>query len=114
MEGKISVIGDVPVEATLAPGARGAAAVVAAAAEDVRAAARLAPAAVLMLVDAAPEDVARALEVTLWPPQRVVGVRRDDAERAARAVVTGEPLTLAVVLRDGERTVTLGRGGVKP
>ena len=112
MEGKISVIGDVPVAATLPAGARGADVLVAAAAEDVRAAARLAPAAVLLLVDGTPDDVARVLDATLWPPQRVVGVPRGDVEAAVRAVVSGEPMSMRGALRDGERDVTLTRGGV--
>ena len=112
MEGKISVIGEVPVAATLPAGARGADVLVAAAAQDVRAAARLAPAAVLLLVGGSAEDVGRVLDATLWPPQRVLGVSRDDVEVAVRAVVGGEPMALRATLRTGERDVTLARGGV--
>ena len=112
MEGKISVIGDVPVSSTLDAGARGAEVIVAAAGEDVGAAVRMAPSAVLLLVDAGPDDVGRVLDATLWPRQRVVGVSRDDVEAAARAVVAGGEVALRAVLRDGERDVTLGRGGV--
>jgi hypothetical protein len=112
LEGKISVIGEVPVSATVPPGARGAEVIVAAAGEEVRAAARLAPAAVLLLVDASPDQVGGALDATLWGSHRVVGVSRDDAERTARAVAVGELITLRAVLRGGERQVTLGRAGV--
>jgi hypothetical protein len=110
--GKISVIGDVPVAATLGAGARGADVIVAGAREDVVAALRLAPAAVVLLVDASADDVARALEATLVPRQRVVGVARDDVERAATAVAGGAPIELRATLRDGPAEVTLGRGGI--
>ncbi|HEX2084647.1 MAG TPA: hypothetical protein VHF89_03115 [Solirubrobacteraceae bacterium] len=114
MAGKISVIGDVPVTATLAPGERGAEVLVAAAGADVLPAARLAPAAMLLLVDAGADDVARALEATLWPRQRVIGVGRDDVERAVRAVVERGEAELRATLRDGEREVTLSPAGARP
>jgi hypothetical protein len=110
--GKISVIGEVPVSATLAAGARGAQVVVAAAGEDVRAAVRLAPAAVVLLVDATPDDVRGVLDATLLPSHRVLGVPAADAERAAVAVVTADPLRLRATLGGGEREVTLARSGV--
>jgi hypothetical protein len=110
--GKISVIGDVPVEATLAAGARGAEVVVAAAGEDVTAAARLAPAAVLVLVDASADQVAAALAATLWPRQRVLGVGRGDVERVVGAVTAGDPVTVKATLRDGDADVVVGAGGV--
>ncbi|HEV2813803.1 MAG TPA: hypothetical protein VGW10_11185 [Solirubrobacteraceae bacterium] len=113
MEGKISVIGDVPVSATLAEGARGADVLVAAANADVLPAARLAPAAVLLIVDGSSDDVARALDATLWPGQRVVGVRSGDVAGAVRAVAGEGEARLRGVLRDGEVDVTLGRGGVR-
>jgi hypothetical protein len=112
LAGKISVIGDVPVSATLAPGARGAQAIVAAAGEDVRPAVRLAPAAVVLIVDGAPADVERVLATTLLPRHRVLGVARSDAERAAAAATGGEPIELRATLAGGERDVTLGRGGI--
>jgi hypothetical protein len=112
VQGKISVIGEVPVRATVREGERGAEVIVAAAGSDVRGAARLAPAAVLLLVDASPEQVAEALDATLWPSQRVVGVPASDLERAAAAVVSGEVVTLRATLRDGDREVALGRGGI--
>ncbi|HEX8207605.1 MAG TPA: hypothetical protein VF587_16195 [Solirubrobacteraceae bacterium] len=89
MAGKISVIGDVPVEATLPVGRRGARVLVAAAGEDVRDAARLAPAAVLLVVDGTQEDVDRVLRETLWPRQRVRAVPYDEVERAVREIVEG-------------------------
>ena len=89
MPGKISVIGDVPVEPTVPAGQRGARALVAAAGEDVRDAARLAPAAVLVLVDGTPDDVERVLRDTLWPRQRVRAVPRDEVERVVREIVAG-------------------------
>jgi hypothetical protein len=112
VQGKISVIGEVPVRATVPEDERGAEVIVAAAGSDVRAAAKLAPAAVLLLVDASPDQVAEALDATLWPGQRVVGVARGDAERAAAAVITGTAAKLRTTLRDGEREVALGRGGI--
>ena len=112
MEGKISVIGDVGLSATVAPGERGAEVVVAASGADVSAATALAPAAVLLLVDATPDDVGRVLDATLWPRQRVVGIGREDLEGAVRAVLAGGELAVRATLRDGERDVTLGRGGV--
>jgi hypothetical protein len=110
--GKISVIGNTDVTETLAPGARGADVIVAASADGVVDALRLAPAAVVLLVDAAAEDVAAVLDATLAPRQRVVGVARSDVERAAGAACGGPPVTLRATLRDGEREVKLGRGGV--
>jgi hypothetical protein len=110
--GKISVIGEVGVEPTLAAGQRGAQVVVAAAGEDVRPAVRLAPSAVVLLVDASADDVRRVLEATLLPRQRVAGVRRDDAERAAAAVVAADRVDLRATLDEGEREVTLSRGGI--
>ena len=89
MPGKISVIGDVPVEATLPAGRRGARVLVAAAGEDVRAAARLAPAATLLVVDGTPDDVDRVLRDTLWPRQRVRAVPRGEVEQAVREVLEG-------------------------
>ena len=89
MAGKISVIGDVPVQATLPAGRRGARVLVAAAGEDVRAAARLAPAAILLVVDGTPDDVERVLRDTLWPRQRVRAVSRDEVARAVREIVEG-------------------------
>jgi hypothetical protein len=89
VRGKISVIGDVPVEPTLPAGRRGARVLVAAAGEDVRAAARLAPAAILLVVDGTPDDVERVLRETLWPRQRVRAVPRDEVERAVREIVEG-------------------------
>ncbi len=112
MEGKISVIGEVHVSATVPAGARGAEVIVASAGEDVLASARLAPAGVLRLVDGTAEDVTRALEATLWPGHRVVGVRSADVDTAVRAVVSGEQARLDAAVRDGERTVTLARAGV--
>ena len=112
MQGKISVIGEVPVEGTVAPSARGAEVIVAAAGEDVRGAARLAPAAVLLVVDGSPDDVALVLDATLWPRQRVIGVARSEVERAVRAVTTGDEELVHATLRDGECSVTLGRGGI--
>ena len=112
MAGKISVIGEVPVQATLAAGARGAEVVVAAAGEDVSAAARLAPAAVLVLVDAAPDQVAAALTATLWPRQRVLGVASGDVERVVNAVCEGGEVTVKATLRDGEVEAVVGRGGL--
>ena len=87
MEGKISVIGDVPVEATLPAGRRGARVLVAAADADVRDAASLAPAAILLVVDGTPEDVQRILRDTLWPRQRVRVVPRDEVEQAIREIL---------------------------
>ncbi|HEX8123604.1 MAG TPA: hypothetical protein VF549_20305 [Solirubrobacteraceae bacterium] len=113
MAGKISVIGDVGVSATLGAGARGADVIVAAAGSDVAAAARLAPAAVLVLVDASADQVAAALSATLWPRQRVVGVAAADAERAVRAVAEGAPVALRATLRDGSHDVVIGPGGVR-
>lgn len=112
MPSKISVIGNVPVSATLAAGARGASVVVAAAGEDVRPALRLAPAAVVVLVGGTPADVDRVLTDTLLPSHRLLAVRPEDAERAAAAAAGGDPVTLRATLRDGEREVTLGRGGI--
>ena len=89
MPGKISVIGDVPVEATLPAGRRGARVLVAAAGEDVRAAARLAPAATLLVVDGTLDDVDRVLRDTLWPRQRVRAVPRGEVEQAVREVLEG-------------------------
>jgi hypothetical protein len=89
MAGKISVIGDVPVQATLPAGRRGARVLVAAAGEDVREAARLAPAATLLVVDATPDDIERVLRETLWPRQRVRTVSRDEVERVVREIVEG-------------------------
>ena len=113
MSGKISVIGDVPVAATVASGARGARVLVAPAGADVSAAARLAPAAVLLLVDAGPEDVARALAATLWPSQRVVGVAGADVERAVSALAQGGEVELRATLRGGEADVVLSPGGAR-
>jgi hypothetical protein len=110
--GKISVIGDVGVNATLGAGARGADVVVAAAGSDVVAAARLAPAAVLLVVGADSGEVGRVLDATLWPRQRVAGVRAEDAERAARAVAEGSVVTVRATLRDGEHEVIVGPGGI--
>ena len=112
MERSITVIGDVSVTATLPPGARGAGVIVAAAGEDVRAAARLSPAAVLLLVDATPEQVGAVLDATLVAPHRVVGVARADAERVAQTLAEGRELTVTGTLRSGPREVVLGRGGV--
>jgi hypothetical protein len=112
LERSITVIGDVPVTPTLAPGARGAAVVVAAAGEDVRVACRLSPAAVLLLVDATPDQVGEVLDATLCAPQRVVGVPRADAGRVAQALAEGRDVPVRATLRPGPRDVTLGRGGV--
>ena len=89
MAGKISVIGDVPVQATLPAGRRGARVLVAAAGEDVREAARLAPAAILLVVDGTPDDVERVLRDTLWPRQRVRSVGRDEVDRIVREILEG-------------------------
>ena len=112
MSGKISVIGDVPVTSTLTQGARGAEVIVAASGDGVRAALRLSPAAVVLLVDASPQDVDEVLRTTLLPSQRVVAVARADVQRAVEAATGGGVVTLRVNLRDGEREVRLGRGGV--
>jgi hypothetical protein len=112
VSGKISVIGEVPVSATLTGDARGADVVVAAADADVAAAVRRSPAAVLLLVDAGSEQVARALDATLWPRQRVLGVAARDLDAAVRAVAEGATAQVRATLRDGEREVTLGPGGV--
>jgi hypothetical protein len=113
--GKISVSGDVRIDgADLLPaGARGASAVVVGPGGDAVGAARLAPAGVLLLVDAAPEEVASVLAETLWPRPRVIGVRVDDVPAAVRAAAHGEPLRLTVTMADGEREMVLGRGGVR-
>ena len=89
MAGKISVIGDVPVQATLPAGRRGARVLVAAAGEDVRAAARLAPAAILLVVDGTPDDLERVRRETLWPRQRIRAVGRDEVERVVREIIEG-------------------------
>ena len=112
MAGKISVIGNVPVSGTLPEGARGADVLVAARGKDVLPAMRLAPAAVLLLVDADRDEVGRVLDATLQPRQRVLGIAAGDVERAVRALIEGSPTELRVTLRDGERDVVLSRGGI--
>jgi hypothetical protein len=115
MTGKISVSGDVHLEGfeVLDAGARGADAVVVGPGGDAIAAARLAPAAALLLADAPADEVARVLAATLWPRPRVVGVRGDDLGDAVRAVLGRGEIRLRVTLADGERDVVLGRCGVR-
>jgi hypothetical protein len=112
MTGKISVIGDVPVKATVSQGARGAEVLVAEAGVSVVDAARLAPAAVVLVVDGSPDDVASVLDATLWGSHRVCGVSPDDLEGAIAAVAGEGEVTLRGVLRSGAADVTLGRAGV--
>jgi hypothetical protein len=94
---------------------------VAAAAE---AAARRAPSAVLLVATPDREaDCATAVETSLLPRSRVVGVARDDVVGAAEAVLYGRELELrAAVLCRGEEgvddrvatvPVRLGTGGVR-
>ncbi len=77
-----------------------------------RPALRLAPAAVVLLVDAGADDVRSVLDATLLPRHRVLGVAAGDAERAAVAVVTADPLRLRATLDGGAREEVLGRAGV--
>ncbi len=112
MTGKISVIGDVPVKATVSQGARGAEVLVAEAGADVREAARLAPAAVLLIVDGQPPDISRALDLTLWGSHRVCGVSSADLSGAIAAVAGEGDVTLRGVLRSGPADVVLSRAGV--
>ena len=110
MAGKISVSGDVPLEGfeVLPAGRRGANVAIVGQDGDALEAARLAPASVLLLVDAEPSEVERVLAATLWPRGRVLGVKAADLPVAIRAVLgDGDAELQAVVLcRRPEEKVT--------
>jgi hypothetical protein len=114
--GKITVSGEVHLAGfeVLPEGARGAAVVVAGPGGDPVSAARLAPAAVLVLVDGGPDDVAAVLAATLWPRPRVIGVSQADVPAAVRAIAGDSRAVVKVVLADGGRELALGRCGVLP
>jgi hypothetical protein len=113
--GKITVSGDVRLDGfeILEPGARGATVAVVGPGGDALAAARLAPAAAMLLVDAPPDEVARVLAATLWPRPRVIGVRAADLPDAVHAARGDGERRMRVTLADGERDVTLGLCGVR-
>ena len=110
MAGKISVSGDVSLDGftVLPPGRRGATVAVVGRGGDPLEAARLAPACVLLLVDAPPEEVERVLAATLWPRARVLGISAADVATAVRAVLGDDDAELraTVLCRRPEDKVT--------
>ena len=102
----------------LPAGRRGAKVAVVGPGGDPLEAAQLAPASVLLLVDAEPSEVERVLAATLWPRARVVGVKAADLPVAIRAALgDGDVELRAVVLcrrpedKVTEVTVTLSDRG---